>query len=133
MEPPVVWVKLRNSTKDSFMVEINKPDANIDDLKRAINAKINVEVEYSTDGQKENGKMSHPVVEIDSVDKIFKHGESIKDLRAVYGPNIYLVDISTGEDILAEGYVLETSHRYQLKRSSTTSAGEEITEIVHHN
>ena len=45
MEPTEVWVKLRNSTKDSFMVAINKAD-DIDDLKNAIKAKKNVKVEY---------------------------------------------------------------------------------------
>lgn len=77
--------------------------------------------------------MSHPVVDMgDGVEEILEYGESVKDLRAVYGPNIYLVDIDSGKKILAEGYILETSHRYQLKRSSNTSTGEQITQIVHH-
>ncbi len=55
MEPREVWVKLRESTKDSFTVEINKPNADIDDLKKAIK---NVEVEfiYTEDGKEENSK-----------------------------------------------------------------------------
>ncbi len=58
MEPTEVWVKLRNSTKDSFMVEINKPNANIDHLKKAIKAEKNAEVQfiYLEDGQVENRK-----------------------------------------------------------------------------
>ncbi len=73
MEPPVVWVKLRNSTKDSFMGEINKPNTDIDDLKRAINAKKNVKVEYiySEDGQKENSKCRPG-------DLILSHGQAGK-------------------------------------------------------
>ncbi len=57
MEPTKVWVKLRNSTKDSFRVAINKAD-DIDDLKNAINAKKNVKVQfiYLEDGQEENRK-----------------------------------------------------------------------------
>ncbi len=55
MEPREVWVKLRESTKDSFKVEIHKPNADIDDLKKAIK---NVEVEfiYTEDGKEENSK-----------------------------------------------------------------------------
>ena len=73
MEPPVVWVKLRNSTKDSFMVDINKPNTDIDDLKRAINALKNVKVEYiySEDGQKEHGKCCPG-------DLILSHGQAGK-------------------------------------------------------
>ncbi len=58
MEPTKVWVKLRNSTNDSFTVAINKPNAYIDHLKNAINAKENVKVEciYLEDGQKETIK-----------------------------------------------------------------------------
>ncbi len=73
MEAPEVWMKLRNSTKDSFMVEINKPNANIDQLKDAINALENVNVEYiySEDGQKENSKCSPG-------DLILSHGQAGK-------------------------------------------------------
>ncbi len=58
MEPTKVWVKVRNSTNDSFRVAINNPNANINDLKEAINAEENVEVEfiYLDDGQEENRK-----------------------------------------------------------------------------
>ena len=58
MEPHEVWVKLRNSTKDSFTVEINKPNADIDDLKDAIKAETEEKVEfiYTEDGQGKNSK-----------------------------------------------------------------------------
>ena len=58
MEPREVWVKLRNSTKDPFKVQINKPNPDIDDLKKAIKAEKSVEVEfiYTEDGQEENSK-----------------------------------------------------------------------------
>ena len=74
MEPPVVWMKLRNSTKDSFMVDINKPNTDIDDLKRAINAKKNVKVEYiysEEDGHDENSKCRPG-------DLILSHGQAGK-------------------------------------------------------
>ncbi len=59
MEPTKVWVKLRNSTKDSFKVEIKKAD-DIDDLKKAIKAEKNVEVQfiYLKDGQEKKSKCS---------------------------------------------------------------------------
>ena len=55
MEPTKVWVKVRNSTNDSFRVAINKPNANIDHLKKAIKAEKNAEVQfiYLEDGQVE--------------------------------------------------------------------------------
>ncbi len=58
MEPREVWVKLRESTKDPFKVQINQPNADIDDLKDAITAKKSVEVEfiYTEDGKEENSK-----------------------------------------------------------------------------
>ncbi len=58
MEPREVWVKLRESTKDPFKVQINQPNADIDDLKDAIKAEKNVKVEfiYTEDGQGENSK-----------------------------------------------------------------------------
>ncbi len=73
MEAPKVWVKLRNSTNDSFKVEINKPNAYIDHLKRAINALENVKVEYiySEDGHEENSKCSPG-------DLILSHGQAGK-------------------------------------------------------
>ncbi len=58
MEPREVWVKLRESTKDSFTVEIHKPNANINDLKKAIKAETEEKVEfiYTEDGKEENSK-----------------------------------------------------------------------------
>ena len=60
MEPTEVWVKLRNSTNDSFKVAINKADDIIDDLKNAIKAKKNVKVQfiYLEDGQEKKSKCS---------------------------------------------------------------------------
>ena len=60
METTKVWVKLRNSTNDSFKVEIKKADDIIDDLKNAIKAKKNVKVQfiYLEDGQEKNSKCS---------------------------------------------------------------------------
>ncbi len=55
----MVWVKLKNTTKDSFRVEIKKADdAIIDDLKKAIKAEKNVEIEciYLEDGQVETSR-----------------------------------------------------------------------------
>ncbi len=60
MEPTEVWVKLRNSTNDSFKVAINKADDIIDDLKNAIKEKKNLKVQfiYLEDGQEKNSKCS---------------------------------------------------------------------------
>ncbi len=59
--------------------------------------------------------MNHPVVIVDDSEETLENGETIKDLRAVYGPNVFLVDLATQKKILAEAYVLEKNHRYELK------------------
>ena len=93
MEAPEVWVKLRNSAKDSFKVEINKPNANIDQLKDAINAKKTVEVEYiySEDGQKENSKCSPD-------DLILSHGQAGKFGKHPYFYTIEVPPPASGKD-----------------------------------
>ncbi len=77
MEPTEVWVKLSNSTDDSFTVAINKPNANINDLKEAIKAKENVKVQfiYIEDGQEENRKCTPGdlILLHNQVGKSYKH------------------------------------------------------------
>ncbi len=80
METTKVWVKLRNSTNDSFRVEIKNADgAIIDDLKDAIKAKKNVEVQfiYLEDGQEENSTCS-------PADRILSHNQVGKSIEHPY-------------------------------------------------
>ncbi len=78
VEPTKVWVKLKNSTKDSFRVEIKKAD-DIDDLKNAINAKKNVKVQfiYLENGEEKKSKCS-------PADRILSHNQVGKSIEHPY-------------------------------------------------
>ncbi len=74
MEPREVWVKLSDSTKDPFTVEIEKPNANINHLKGAIKGLKKVEVEfiYLEDGNNKC-RAGAMVLSHDQVGKSDKH------------------------------------------------------------
>ena len=75
------------------MVDINKPNTDIDDLKRAINEKkkVNVEYIYSEDGQKENSKCSPG-------DLILSHGQAGKFGNHPYFYTIEVPSPTSGKD-----------------------------------